>query len=405
MTTRSDTWRFSTRGNGLTDSAIRALTKRISMESGIVSFAGGMPSPATFPEAVFARAFDSVLRDSGKAALQYGPTDGFLPLRAWIADSLSTPGKTIAPEQVLITSGSQQALDLIGKVMLDPGDLVAVETPTYLGALQAFGMYFPRFLPIGSDDGGLIPERLDEALNHGPSDGRPCKILYVIPTFQNPTGRTLSLERRIALTEVCRRTGVPIVEDDPYGQLDYEGQRHKTLLSLGADDVVYMGTFSKILSPGIRLGYVVAPMPVARKLEMAKQASDLHTSTLMQRVVFEIVKDGFLTSHLEFCRSLYRTSALAMTSALERHLHGLAHWTAPAGGMFLWLELQEGIDASALLEKALAAGVAYVPGAPFFAVAPEANTLRLCFSTVSPEAIEQGIGVLGQVLRDSRSAL
>jgi 2-aminoadipate transaminase len=353
---------------------------------------------------MFARAFDSVLRESGKAALQYGPTDGFLPLRAWIAESLSMPGMPIVPEQVLITSGSQQGLDLIGKVMLDPGGVVAVETPTYLGALQALGLYFPRYLPIGSDDGGLIPQRLDEALSRCAADGRPCKLLYAIPTFQNPTGRTLSLERRIALMEVCQRVGVPIVEDDPYGQLDYEGHRHTTLLSLSAADVAYMGSFSKILSPGIRLGYVVAPLPVARKLEMAKQASDLHTSTLIQRVVFEIVKDGFLSSHLESCRSLYRTHALAMTTALDQHLQGLAHWQPPAGGMFLWLELQEGIDAGALLERALAAGVAYVPGAPFFAVTPEVNTLRLCFSTVSPEAIEQGIGVLGQVLQESRSA-
>jgi len=400
MTEPSSLWQLSARGRGLTDSAIRALTKRIGATSGVVSFAGGLPSPATFPETEFARAFDHVIRHSAKTALQYGPTDGFPPLRAWIADALSTADRRIVPEQILITSGSQQGLDLIGKVMLDPGDGVAVETPTYLGALQALGMYFPRYLSLPSDDQGLIPEEVESALRHAAPEG-VCKMIYSIPTFQNPTGRTLPLARRVALVEASQRSCVPLIEDDPYAALAYDGRQHTTLLSLGGDHVVYLGSFSKILSPGIRLGYMAAPLPLVRKLEMAKQASDLHTSTLMQHVVFEIIKDGFLGPHLKNCQALYRANAQSMHDALHLHLRDCARWSAPTGGMFIWLELLAQLDASALLDAALAAGVAYVPGGPFFATSPKVNTMRLCFSTGTPETIAHGIGILGRVIREA----
>ena len=389
---------MSARGLALTDSAIRALSKRIASTSGIVSFAGGMPSPVTFPEAAFARAFEHVLRHSGHIALQYGPTDGFPPLRAWIADALSTTDRRILPEQVLITSGSQQGLDLIGKVMLDVDDRIAVETPTYLGALQGLGMYFPRYLSLPSDEDGLIPDQVEDTLRRTAAAG-DCKMIYAIPTFQNPTGRTLPLARRVALVEASRRSGVPLVEDDPYAALAYDGRQHTTLLSLGGDNVIYLGSFSKILSPGIRLGYLVAPLPVIRKLEMAKQASDLHTSTLMQHVVFEIIKDGFLTQHLKICRAHYHANAASMHDALNLHLRDCARWTTPTGGMFLWLTLLQPMDTSVLLDAALAAGVAYVPGGPFFARSPEVNTMRLCFSTGTPESIARGIGILGRVVR------
>lgn len=387
-------WNFSERGQALTDSAIRALAKRIAATPGIVSFAGGMPSPATFPEQAFASAFDAVMRANGKAALQYGPTDGYPPLRAWVAESLSTPGRRIAPEQVLMISGSQQGLDLIGKVFLDAGDWLGVETPTYLGALQALGMYFPRYLSLPSDDEGLVPDAAEAALRR-----QPCKLLYAIPTFQNPTGRTLPLARRQALVEACTRTGTILIEDDPYGSLDYEGRQHSTLLSLGDDNVVYLGSFSKVLSPGMRLGFIVAPLPAIRKLEMAKQASDLHTSTLMQHVVFEIIKDGFLDGHLKQCRALYKANADAMEAALRTQLADAAQWVTPKGGMFLWLHLNKAVDAAALVEQALAAGVAYVPGGPFYASEPQHNTMRLCFSTGTAESIVRGVGLLGQVIR------
>ena len=404
MTQLPDNWRFSQRGLALTDSAIRALSKRLVGRSDVISFAGGMPSPATFPQAAFSRAFEAVMRQDGAAALQYGPTNGYASLREWIAASLSRPGLRISPDQVLVTSGSQQGLDLIGKVLLDPDDQVGVETPTYLGALQALGQYFPRFVALPSDEGGLLPDEVANVLPRAGAGGRPAKMVYAIPNFQNPTGRTLSLERRMALVMACRRLGVPLVEDDPYGALDHAGNQHTTCLSLDADNVVYLGSFSKILSPGIRLGYIVAPPNMLRRLELAKQASDLHSASLSQRIVFEIVKDGFLQPHLVACQALYRANAQAMAKALEQHMSGLARWTVPAGGMFQWLELLHGVDAVQLVERALQAGVAYVPGAPFYAEQAQLNTARLCFSTGSAEDITKGVGLLAGVIRKARDA-
>ena len=390
-------WRLSPRGRAYSDSAIRALAKRLAQQPDVVSFAGGMPAPETFPREAFARAFDEVLRRDGKAALQYGPTDGYAPLREWIAARLSTPAARIDPSQVLLTNGSQQGLDIIGKVLLEAGDTVAVETPTYLGALQALSQYFPRYLELPCDEGGLDPAALAAPLGATAA----CKFLYTIPTFQNPTGRTLSLPRRHALVAACRRAGVPIVEDDPYGALDYQGRTHTTLLSMDPGRIAYLGSFSKVLSPGIRLGYLVSPPALSRQLERAKQASDLHTSTVLQRVVFEIVKDGFLEGHLRTTRALYSRHAAALEASLRTHLSGHAQWQVPAGGMFLWLRLNGGLDAQALLEAALNAGVAFVPGAPFFAGVQDRATLRLCFSTVGPEAIERGVAALGRVVRET----
>ena len=398
-----DAWRLSPRGHAYSDSAIRALAKRLSQHPEIVSFAGGMPAPETFPREAFARACEEVLRRDGSAALQYGPTDGYAPLREWIATRLSTPGTRIDPSHVLLTNGSQQGLDLLGKVLLDAGDIVAVETPTYLGALQALSQYFPRYLELPCDDEGLDPAALGGtfATARLTSKFGACKFLYTIPTFQNPTGRTLSLPRRQALVAACEQAGLPIVEDDPYGALDHHGEQHASLLSMDANRVAYLGSFSKVLSPGIRLGYIVAPPALYRRLEQAKQASDLHSSSLLQRVVFEIVRSGFLDGHLEASRALYRRHAEALDAALRTHLGGLAQWHAPTGGMFLWLRLTGGLNAEAILESALAAGVAFVPGAPFFASAPDHSTLRLCFSTVGPAAIERGVAALGRVVRDA----
>ncbi len=389
-------WQLSARGRAYSDSAIRALAKRLAQQPNIVSFAGGMPAPETFPRDAFARAFDSVLSRDGSAALQYGPTDGYPPLREWIAARVSTAHARVDASHVLLTSGSQQGLDLLGKVLLDADDTVAVETPTYLGALQALSQYSSRYLEMPCDDGGIEPSALTAALA---SSDRVCKFLYTIPTFQNPTGRTLSLARREALVAACARARVPIVEDDPYGELDHSGRRHASLLSMAPDDVTYLGSFSKVLSPGIRLGYVVSPPALTQRLEQAKQASDLHTSTLLQRVVYEIVKDDFLEPHLAASRALYRDRSAALETSLRAHLRSHATWQPPAGGMFLWLRLNNGLDAATLLEAALAAGVAYVPGAPFFAGPPDHATLRLCFSTAAPDAIERGVTALAQVVR------
>ena len=383
-------WRFAARADQLQASFIREILK-ITQQPEIISFAGGLPSPLTFPVEEMQVAYDKVLRDSGKVALQYGPTDGYLPLRQWIADSLSTDGVKIVPEQVLMTSGSQQALDLLGKVLIDEGSRVLVETPSYLGALQAFSVYRPEFKSVATDDHGLVPSSIAEV-----ADG--ARLLYALPNFQNPTGRTLSAERRVELVETCARLGLPLIEDDPYGALSYKGDPLPKMVAMNPDGVIYMGSFSKVLTPGIRLGYVVAPLPLVRRLELAKQAADLHTSQLTQMVVHEVIKDGFLQHHIPKIRSLYGNQCQAMLDALTEFFPAGVEWTKPEGGMFIWVTLPKHIDAIKLLDEAIAQKVAFVPGAPFYANDPATNTLRLSFVTVPPERIRTGIEILGKLI-------
>jgi len=383
-------WRFAERADQLQASFIREILK-ITQQPEIISFAGGLPSPLTFPVEEMQVAYDKVLRDSGKVALQYGPTDGYLPLRQWIADSLSTEGAKIVPEQVLMTSGSQQALDLLGKVLIDEGSRVLVETPSYLGALQAFSVYRPEFKSVTTDDHGLVPSSIAEV-----ADG--ARLLYALPNFQNPTGRTLSVERRLELVETCARLRLPLIEDDPYGALSYKGDPLPKMVAMNPDGVIYMGSFSKVLTPGIRLGYVVAPLPLVRRLELAKQAADLHTSQLTQMVVHEVIKDGFLQQHIPKIRSLYGNQCQAMLDALTEFFPAGVEWTRPEGGMFIWVTLPKHIDAIKLLDEAIAQKVAFVPGAPFYANDPATNTLRLSFVTVPPERIRTGIAILGKLI-------
>lgn len=383
-------WNFSQRSQQLQSSAIREILK-VTMRPEITSFAGGLPSPATFPVEHLRAAYDKVLSQQGKVALQYGPTDGYAPLRAWVADSLSTEGARIVPEQVLMVSGSQQGLDLLGKVLIDEGSKVLVETPSYLGALQAFSLYGPDFVSIPSDEGGLLPEAVSTL-------GQGARLLYSLPNFQNPTGRTLSVERRQALVDACARLGLPLIEDDPYGALSYRNDPLPKMLNMNPGGVIYMGSFSKVLTPGIRLGYVVAPIPLIQKLEQAKQAADLHTAQLTQMVVYEAVKDGFLTGHIPTIRKLYGDQCQAMLDALTAYFPAGCSWTKPEGGMFIWVTLPSHIDSGALLAEAVEQLVAFVPGAPFFANAPENNTLRLSFVTVPPEKIRAGIERLGKLI-------
>ena len=383
-------WHFAKRAQQLQSSVIREILK-ITMRPEIISFAGGLPSPATFPVERMKAAFDSVLSSQGKVALQYGPTDGYLPLREWIADSLSTDGAKILPDQVLMTSGSQQGLDLLGKVLIDEGSKVLVETPSYLGALQAFSVYGPEFVSVPTDDHGLLPEAVGAI-------GQGASMLYALPNFQNPTGRCLSIERRAALVETCARLGLPLIEDDPYGALSYRGEPLPKMLTMNPGGVIYMGSFSKVLTPGIRLGYVVAPVPLVRKLEQAKQAADLHTAQLTQMVVYEVIKDGFLGEHIPTIRKLYSDQCQAMLAALTEFFPSSVTWTKPEGGMFIWLTLPKHIDSMQLLDEAIAQNVAFVPGAPFYANAPEKNTLRLSFVTVSPERIREGVAKLGKLI-------
>jgi len=383
-------WQFSERAQQLQSSFIREILK-ITQRPEIISFAGGLPSPATFPVERMKAAYEKVLSENGKVALQYGPTDGYAPLREWIANSLSTEGSTILPEQILMTSGSQQALDLLGKVLIDEGSRVLVETPSYLGALQAFSVYRPEFMSVDTDEHGLVPASLE-----GIAQG--ARLLYSLPNFQNPTGRSLSLERRQELVETCARLGVPLIEDDPYGALSYRGEPMPKMVAMNPDGVIYMGSFSKVLTPGIRLGYVCAPLPLVRRLELAKQAADLHTAQITQMVVHEVVKDGFLEQHIPTIRHLYGDQCQVMLDAMKEHFPAGVTWTQPEGGMFIWVTLPQQVDAMKLLEQSLAARVAFVPGAPFYANDPASNTLRLSFVTVPPERIREGIAVLGKLI-------
>ncbi|NUT15618.1 MAG: PLP-dependent aminotransferase family protein [Cupriavidus sp.] len=385
-------WAISRRAQQLTSSAIREILK-VTERPEVISFAGGLPSPASFPVAAMEAATARVFADNPQAALQYAATEGYLPLREFVARR-----HDVSVERVLITTGSQQALDLIAKVMIDPGSKVLVETPSYLGALQAFSLFEPEFVSIPSDDKGLLPEALTPELTAG------ARFLYALPNFQNPTGRRLPLERRQALVARAQELGVLLVEDDPYGALSYTGDQLPSLLSMNPDGVIYMGSFSKVLAPGMRLGYVIAPPELHFKLCQAKQASDLHTPTFTQRVAYETVRDGLLDTHIPTIRELYGKQCQTMLDALARHMPEGVSWNTPEGGMFIWMELPEGLDSMVILEEAVRRNVAYVPGAPFYANNPKRNALRLAFVTVPAERIEQGVAILGELFREAIAA-
>ncbi len=381
---------FSKRATAIKSSVIREILK-VTGRPEVISFAGGLPSDVSFPVPQLKAAFEKVMTDAPQAALQYSTTDGYAPLREWVAAQKSVNGASITPEQVIIVSGSQQALDLIGKVFINEGDKVLVEAPTYLGALQAFDLFFPKYVSLASDADGLDAEQITTEQAAG------AKFLYALPNFQNPTGRLMTEARRQALVNKARELNLLVIEDDPYGELWYTSAPPPSLLSRMPERVIQMGSFSKILAPGLRLGYIVAPEEIARKFEQVKQATDLHTATLTQRAVYEVVKDGFLNEHIPTIRTLYHAQAQAMLGALDENMPAGVKWNQPAGGMFLWLELPENMDSEEMLKKALARNVAYVPGTPFYANEPVRNTLRLAFVTVPEEKIRVGVKVLGEV--------
>ena len=384
-------WQMARRAERLNPSTIREILK-VTERPGIISLAGGLPSADTFPVAAMQEATARVLRDSPREALQYAASEGFAPLREWVAAEMATHGVQADASQVLITTGSQQGLDLVGKVLIDPGSGVAVERPTYLGALQAFAPYEPEIVSVECDDDGPIPQALEAA--------RGSRFLYLLPNFQNPSGRCMSAARRAQVSDAARAIGLPIVEDNPYGDLWFDAEPPPPLAARWAEGTVYLGSFSKVLAPGLRLGYVVAPPALFPKLLQAKQAADLHSPGFNQRVVHEVIRDGFLREHVPTIRARYKAQRDAMRAALETHMPAGCHWNVPVGGMFFWVELPEGVDATAMLPKAVERGMAYVPGAAFFADHAKANTLRLSFVTVSPAQIEQGIGMLAQAIEE-----
>ncbi len=396
--------RYARRARLMTGSAIRELLK-LTEQPDFISLAGGLPAPESFPIAEVATAAQAILRERGTQALQYGATEGYRPLRELIARRMSGGGLTVAVENVLITSGSQQALDLLGKVFLDAGDRVLVESPTYLAALQAWNGYEATYLEAPMDGAGLDPDALGSHLRRVP------KFIYCVPNFQNPTGVTLALDRRHRLVQLAAAHGVPIVEDDPYGALRFEGDPLPSLLALvGASDngasgrdaggVIHLSTFSKTLAPGLRVGWVVAPAEVIARLALAKQGTDLHTGTLDQCIVHELLAGGQIEAGLGAIVARYRERRDAMLAALTEHFPATARWTHPDGGMFVWVTLPPGADAVELLPAAIEQGVAFVPGAAFYPNGGGERTLRLNFSNASPERITEGIARLGAVLRE-----
>jgi 2-aminoadipate transaminase len=381
------------RAQRLNPSIIREILK-VTERPDVLSMAGGLPSPDSFPIEAMRQACQRVLTDTPRQALQYAASEGFGPLRDWVAEHLRAQGMRCTAEQVLITTGSQQGLDLVAKVLVDPGAPVAVETPTYLGALQAFAPFEPIFTSLACDDAGPLPE----AFARLPHDAPGTRFAYLLPNYQNPSGRVIPAARRDALVAAAQAARVPLVEDNPYGELWYDEAPPAPISTRWAEGCIYLGSFSKVLAPGLRLGYAVAPPELFPKLLQAKQAADLHTPGFNQRVVHEVIKDGFLQTHVPNIRARYKTQRDAMAAALARHLPAGCEWLRPQGGMFFWLRLPAGCDAMALLPPAVAAGVAFVPGAAFYAHAPDARTLRLSFVTLTPAEIDTAVATLGRVL-------
>jgi 2-aminoadipate transaminase len=359
--------------------------------------AGGLPSPETFPVEVIRAACDTVLSQQPKAALQYAASEGFTPLREWVAATLSRPGYAVSADQVLITTGSQQGLDLVGKVFIDAGAPVAVEAPTYLGALQAYGPYEPSFVSLEGDAEGPTANSISTLPTRAPG----TRFVYVIPNFQNPTGGQISDARRDAIVAAAQSAGVPIIEDNPYGDLWFDEAPPPSMTSRWSEGSIYLGSFSKVLTPGFRLGFLVAPKALYPRILSAKQAADLHTPGFNQRVVYEVIKDGFLNTHVPTIRARYRQQRDAMAAALAAHMPAGTTYQMPRGGMFFWLRLPEGFDTMPLLTKAVEAGVAFVPGAPFYTATPDVRTMRLSFVTLTADEIADAVATLGRVLADA----
>ena len=396
MTKERVEYAFARRLAGMGVSAIREILK-VTEQPEVISFAGGLPAPEVFPVEDLARAHAEVFAEEGAQACQYSTTEGWRPLREWIAARMRKRGVAGAePERVLVTSGSQQGIDLVAKIFLDPGDCVVVEDPCYLAALQVFRGFEAETLAVGSDDEGMRVGEVERAIEGAP---RPPKLIYVVSQFHNPKGTTLSLARR-RLLEVARRHRVPVVEDDPYGELRYQGVPVPPLAALDDEGlVIYLSTFSKTLSPGMRVGWAHASPEVFGAMVRAKQAADLHTNTIQQRAAARLLAAFDFDAHVARIKAVYGERRDAMLAALAEHFPSEARWTRPDGGLFLWVELPEGSRAEELFERAIRERVAFVPGAPFFAGPPRHNFMRLNFSNSTPAMIEEGVRRLGGLLR------
>jgi DNA-binding transcriptional MocR family regulator len=396
--------RYAARAERMAGSEIRELLKLLD-RPGVISFAGGIPDPALFPVAEAREAYAAVLRQATAAAgaLQYSISEGYLPLRQWIVRHMAARGVACTEANIVITSGSQQALEFLGRLLLSPGDTALVAAPTYLGALQAFSAYEPRYDVLRPEDGNRTPASYRDAAREA---GGSVKFAYIVPDYANPTGETLSVAGRERLLDLAAELDIPVIEDTAYAALRFEGEALPPIQALdvrrcGSIDrarTIYCGTFSKVMSPGLRVGWMVASEALIRRLVLIKQASDLNCSTINQIVMHRMAETAY-DRQVEMARTHYRRRRDAMLSALERHMPEGVHWTRPSGGLFVWLRLPEGIDGAALLERSLDGhGVAFVPGAAFFHDRSGRNTIRLSYSLPSEAEIEDGIARLAQLL-------
>ena len=390
--------RFARRMRHLRASDIREILK-VTQRPEVISFAGGLPAAELLPAREMAGLAKQVLLEDGVRALQYAPTEGLPVLRDLIAERMQRQSSTeITRDEVLVVSGSQQALDLTGKVFLDEGDVVLCESPTYLGAINAFRAYEPQFVSVATDDEGMIPEDLELHL----STNHNVKLVYTVPDFQNPSGRRWSVNRRRALVEIATRRGVTVIEDSPYAELCFDGEPCPAVATYDEHGIVVrLGTFSKLLSPGMRLGWVVGDSDLLRKYVLAKQGADLHTSSLSQLLAARFITDHDFEGHIERIRKVYGSRCRAMIAAMKEHFPDDIRFTRPAGGLFLWVELPEGISSREVLELSLEENVAFVPGGAFYANGGHENTMRLNFSAMPEDRITEGIRRLGRVLTDA----
>ena len=387
--------RFANRMENIKSSAIRELLK-LTEQPDIISFAGGLPAPELFPIKELEEVCCKVLQEDGKAALQYSATDGYLPLRQKIAKQMANLGMNVEAQNVLITSGSQQGLEFSGRIFINEGDVIICESPSYLGALNAFKAYVPKFVEIPMDDNGMIIEELEKALEQYPN----AKFIYTIPDFQNPTGITLSLERRKRLMELAEKYEMPVIEDNPYGELRFEGEMLPSLKSFDTKGlVIHLGTFSKTFCPGLRLGWVVAEMEILQKYLIVKQGADLQCSSMAQREISKFLEMYKLDDHIKKLIEVYRRRRDLMLETMKQEFPSNIKYTHPEGGLFTWIEFPEGMDAAEVLKKALEEKVAFVPGEPFYPNGGNANHARLNYSNMTEDKIVEGITRLGKVLK------
>ena len=392
----SQDWQFSKRAMAMKSSVIRE-TLKITQKPGIISFGGGLPAPEIFPIDELKDATRKVLEDKGHNALQYSTTEGYRPLRELIAERMRNRGADVSADEVMITGGSQQGLDMLGRVLLDEGDVVVCSKPTYLGAIQAFNAYFPKWITLVSDDDGMTVDGLDEILDSHDN----IKMIYTVPTFQNPDGRTIPLKRRKKILELAAIHNVPVIDDDPYSELVYEGTVPTSMKAISPEQVVMLGTFSKLLAPGLRIAWLIAPPDVYDRFVRMKQGADLHTNTFCQYVIYEFAKDGRLDAHIEKIKKLYSNRRNAMVEAMKQYFPSEVKFTQPNGGLFLWVELPKELDTTALLPAAVEKSVAYIPGAPFHPDGTGKNTMRLNYSKPTETEIEEGIKRLSELFKET----